>query len=688
MATTDEDEVPDTGAVFTFGKSRFADNIPGKFWIRDDPILQVACGDEHTALVTASGRLFTFGSNEWGQLGHGHTKLLHKPTCVKGLKQERVTLAACGKSHTLIATDGGVYGFGANGERQLGITSDQPTCLEPVHIKELDGVDIKMICAGAEHSMALTDRGAVLVWGGGDEGQLGLTDVTDYVSPTELKLEASVICISTGYYHSALVTEDGKLYTFGEGIGGKLGLSEMHLKKNSRPQSVSGIQGKVVWVSCGGNHTVALTADGRSYSFGDGNNGQLGLGTKILDASTPQPVRGLEGLKIARASSGENHTAFLTETGQLYVCGDGRHGKLGLVEGDSEVLSNQFFPTLITRFFGFQVQQVACGGCHTVVLAVRQDEVSLNGEGFINLKPNDLTIPPAAGMSARDRRRQKTGQLPPLSQGNISNKRPSLDGTIHNPLDKSKLPSIGADLTKAEDDEVMDRPIRPRRQSLFQQATDDDTIRYADSDIESEVSEVSDLNKTHVLTVRESAVNQLQPLKPRPDHSAARFSDIEDQNTEDSEQELSTEEKEEDTPTDQKESMNTELKEPYSQEKIDTNIGDNLPKQSDSACERTATEDNNELKSPTKSSGREKGTSKFARLFGLHKKRNGLSKEKSCDEGFLTEESVKDNKHKVCNTEQDQKDANTSGDQTSETSPQKNHSPESNAHKSKTCNIL
>ncbi|XP_022244595.1 X-linked retinitis pigmentosa GTPase regulator-like [Limulus polyphemus] len=688
MATTDEDDVPDTGAIFTFGKSRFADNIPGKFWIRDDPVLQVACGDEHTALVTASGRVFTFGSNEWGQLGHGHTKLLHKPTCVKGLKQERVILAACGKSHTLIATDGGVYGFGANGERQLGITSDQPSFLEPVHVKELDGIDIKMICAGAEHSMALTDRGAVLVWGSGDEGQLGLTDITDNASPTELKLEASVICISAGYYHSALVTEDGKLYTFGEGVGGKLGLPETLLKKNTRPQSVSGIQGKVVWVSCGGNHTLALTADGRPYSFGDGNNGQLGLGTKVLDAPTPQPVRGLEGLKIARASSGENHTAFLTETGQFYVCGDGRHGKLGLVEGDSEALSNQFFPTLVTRFFGFQVQQVACGGCHTVVLAVRQAGVSLNEEDIVNLKANDLNTPSAAGRSARDRRRQKTGQLPPLSQENISKKRPSLDDVIHNPLNKSKLPGIGAekDLTKAEDDEAMDRPIRPRRQSLFQQATDDDTIRHADSDVESEVSEVSDLNKTHVLTVGESTPDQFQPLKPRPGHSAARFSDIEDQNNEDSEQELSTEEKEVVPQTNQKVSVITEVKKPYSQEKIDTSDGDNSAKQSDSACDRTATDDNKELKSPTKSS--EKGTSKFARLFGLHRKKNGLSKEKSSDEGFLTEESLKDNKNKVYSTEQDQKDANTSGDQNSEKSAQKDHSPESNAHKSKTCNIL
>ena len=37
--------------MFTFGKSKFADNLPNKFWVRNDRVLEVACGDEHTALV-------------------------------------------------------------------------------------------------------------------------------------------------------------------------------------------------------------------------------------------------------------------------------------------------------------------------------------------------------------------------------------------------------------------------------------------------------------------------------------------------------------------------------------------------------------------------------------------------------------------------------------------------------------
>lgn len=46
----------------------------------------------------------------------------------------------------------------------------------------------------------------------------------------------------------------------------------------------------------------------------------------------------------------------MTDRGQLYTCGNGRHGKLGLFGVDDS--SSQFVPTLVSRFNGFQVQQV------------------------------------------------------------------------------------------------------------------------------------------------------------------------------------------------------------------------------------------------------------------------------------------------------------------------------------------
>ena len=102
-----EPEVPPSGAIFTFGKSKFAENAPSKFWIKRDLIVAISCGDEHTAVVTQTGRLFTFGSNEFGQLGLGHNDNVLKPSCVKVLKPDKVVAVACGKTHTVVAMGSG-----------------------------------------------------------------------------------------------------------------------------------------------------------------------------------------------------------------------------------------------------------------------------------------------------------------------------------------------------------------------------------------------------------------------------------------------------------------------------------------------------------------------------------------------------------------------------------------------------
>lgn len=72
---------------------------------------------------------------------------------------------------------------------------------------------------------------------------------------------------------------------------------------------------------------------------------------------------------------GESHTAVITKHGNLYTCGDGRHGKLGMGE---ESFSNLFKLEKVTRFDNFRVQRVACGGCHTLVTAVKTTE-NING---------------------------------------------------------------------------------------------------------------------------------------------------------------------------------------------------------------------------------------------------------------------------------------------------------------------
>lgn len=415
MAAGDDSEIPESGAIFTFGKSRFGDNLPNKFWVRGDKAKSVACGDEHTALVTESGRLFTFGVNDWGQLGIDEVKVSTRPCCVKKLKPEKVKVVACGRIHTIVATESGcLYTFGANGDGQLGV-EDIPSSNCPVKV-ECEPRQYKALAAGADHSVALTDDGELYVWGGGSEGQLGLGDIDDKSTPTLLSTDNKVISVACGYYHTAFVTDVGEVFTFGEGDGGKLGQGTDYGKAVA-PKKVN-IPEKAKSVACGGSHTVVLTECGKVYTFGEGGNGQLGHKNKYFYCETPVWLNFKH--KVTQIAAGENHTALVTEKGQLYTFGDGRHAKLGL---DHECYSNQYFPQRSKRFSKFIVTQVSCGGCHMIVLAYPRlqngevDSTSSNEEDENeNLHKTNLnhsikidgTVDLGGSFGARDRRRQES----------------------------------------------------------------------------------------------------------------------------------------------------------------------------------------------------------------------------------------------------------------------------------------
>ncbi|OQR69241.1 X-linked retinitis pigmentosa GTPase regulator-like [Tropilaelaps mercedesae] len=215
--------------------------------------------------------------------------------------------------------------------------------------------------------MALSAKGIVYLWGSSEHGQLGLSRKKLRKSPVQLKTEGKALAISAGAYHSAYINNEGHLFTFGESEHGKLG-TNLAPRRCRKPSRVPDIQGTVTSVACGGSHTVALTSDGRAFSFGDGSHGQLGLGPRITHAGRPHLVQLPAGVRMARVSAGQNHTAFLSDGRQLFTCGEGRHGKLALEDG--EMGTDKFNPVLVDILSLFQVQQVSCGGCHTLVLVV------------------------------------------------------------------------------------------------------------------------------------------------------------------------------------------------------------------------------------------------------------------------------------------------------------------------------
>ncbi|XP_033864030.2 X-linked retinitis pigmentosa GTPase regulator-like isoform X2 [Acipenser ruthenus] len=567
MAGEAEDEIPDSGAVFTFGKSKFADNVPSKFWLKNDRAVRISCGDEHTALVTDNGKLYMFGSNNWGQLCLGTKNTVNKPTCVKALKSENVKLTACGRNHTIVYTaKGNIYTAGGNNEGQLGLGDTE----ERTSFHQVDfftgQCKIKQLAAGSNISAALAEDGRLFMWGDNSEGQIGLGNESHVCVPHEVDVGKPVTWVSCGYYHSALVTADGELYTFGESDHGKLGLPPEQLNNNRVPQLVQGISAQVTRVVCGGGHTVALTDDD-VYTFGLGQFGQLGHGTFTFESALPKAVEHFRKRKVSHIACGENHTAVITDNGLLYTFGDGRHGKLGL--GD-ENFTNQFKPTLCSRFLKYTVQSVSCGGCHMLVLAaprpqgyeevtLQQDDIT---ENYLEKSYSELLGNPSTPstlsrtLSARVRRRERERSpdqfgrmlrtLPALAPGFLNSSLPVTSRSI-----PARLPSM--DIPASMEANGIHRPQESRDKSVKGNGSNERTSVEEDSDgdNEKELGNTTDLlNMTHIMQLNPSDKSlTLSPVQKQKNlqHKSEEESEEEENDDDDEESEEEEDDEEETT---------------------------------------------------------------------------------------------------------------------------------------------
>ena len=98
-------------------------------------VLEVAAGGLHSLLLAEDDAVYSFGCGSRGQLGHGDTEPQAVPRRIKALEGQRIVQVACGHEHSLVLTgDGGIRSFGRGSLGQLGLgdMSDKsvPTVVE------------------------------------------------------------------------------------------------------------------------------------------------------------------------------------------------------------------------------------------------------------------------------------------------------------------------------------------------------------------------------------------------------------------------------------------------------------------------------------------------------------------------------------------------------------------------------
>ncbi|KAM0829289.1 hypothetical protein ACQ4PT_066965 [Festuca glaucescens] len=135
-----------------------------------------------------------------------------------------------------------------------------------------------------------------------------------------------------------------------------------NLVSPTRLRSLLGVDIRSVATGCAACHSVALGADGRCYTWGRNEKGQLGHGD-TLQRNLPTVVSELSKYKIIKASVGRNHTVVVTDEGKSFAFGHNKHGQLGTGSLRNEIETSPV-PCLVT-----DVTNAVCGGDFTVWLS-------------------------------------------------------------------------------------------------------------------------------------------------------------------------------------------------------------------------------------------------------------------------------------------------------------------------------
>ncbi|XP_054807132.1 uncharacterized protein LOC129309533 isoform X3 [Prosopis cineraria] len=347
--------------------------------------LDVACGREHTAAAASDGSLFTWGANDFGQLGDGTENRSKYPKKVKQLMSEFVKSVSCGAHCTACIAEprerdgtkpsGRLWVWGQNQASNL------PRLFWGAF--KPDTIICEVSC-GAAHVVALSEDGLLQAWGYNEYGQLGrgvtceglqrahiITAYAKFLDETPELVK--ITKVSCGEYHTAAMSDKGEVYTWGLGNMGQLGHSSLQYgDKELLPRRVVALDGVFVKnVACGGMHSCALTKEGALYAWGGGQAGQLGLGPQsgffsCISNDSQAFFRNIPALVIPKgvqlAACGHCHTLISTRDGRIHGWGYNNYGQAA-----NGKYTYAWYPSPVDWCVG-EVRKLAAGGGHSAVL--------------------------------------------------------------------------------------------------------------------------------------------------------------------------------------------------------------------------------------------------------------------------------------------------------------------------------
>jgi alpha-tubulin suppressor-like RCC1 family protein len=211
--------VTEKGLVYTFGDNSLGQlglghtrpmvGVNQVTALADSVIVQAEVGWTHMIALDENGVAYGWGDNSIGQLGLGYKDSpVLDVTPIERLRDKGVYFVATGYFHNFVLTDSGmVYGFGSNDHGQLGVYDKFDRDI-PVAVPLLSMRNVTHISAGGTHSIVATGNNRVYSFGANAEGQLGTANFEDKVRPIAVEMENKRIYeVLAGYQYSLVLAE-------------------------------------------------------------------------------------------------------------------------------------------------------------------------------------------------------------------------------------------------------------------------------------------------------------------------------------------------------------------------------------------------------------------------------------------------------------------------------------------------
>ncbi len=381
-------------------------------------------------MLGKSGRVYSYGNNNYGQLGDGDTvgRVQGISSAVKtnkGAVLENVIEVSAGDKYSVIVTkDNKVYTFGINKNGELGFDKDinNEGIAEAWYATLKENItDVTRVSAGYNHTSVYKQNGEVYAFGLGENGELGNDEYFNYYEPqlvgkNIIQTNESRIVIKKDEsfdieawidyfnifkdkeYKIRYETNDNEIIfldsTTGEFMAMKEGRASIIAKEEGTDKiaviSVVVTENSDIepMVETAGSHTVMLKVDGTVWTYGIGEYGELGNGeTGTLD----DPVQAIfpEGTVITQIATGENHVLALDKEGNVWGWGRNNYYQLGSTNG-----ANILVPKKIEWLQN--IKKIACGMNNSFAINKEGELYSFgqnsNGEGGIGSYTNNLTV--------------------------------------------------------------------------------------------------------------------------------------------------------------------------------------------------------------------------------------------------------------------------------------------------------